>query len=558
MEKKAKSFVTGAVILAVAGLIVKILGAVYRIPLNNLIGTEGMSFYAVAYPYYSWLLVISSAGLPAAISKLVSERVTRGDHRGAYRVFRVAFKVLVIIGIVTTALMLIFAVPLAKLSGLPGASLSFIALAPSLFFVSIMCAYRGYLQGLQQMTGTALSQIAEQLIKLIAGLVLANAMLPKGPEYAAQGALLGVTVSEVAGLAVIYVIYHIKRKKNLIRLIRSTPSTSEESSMSILKALAVMAVPITLGASIMPLTGIADSAFILNALKNSSKAAVWAKESGVVTDFESTADMVGKWAQSAYSIFRSYVTTIINMPAVLTSALAMSLVPAMSAFISAKKKKSAKRAAMTGMKLAMLIGAPCAVGLFVLARPILLLLYKSSLDNPGKVYMAENIMKISAVGVLFLSVVQSLTGVIQGLGKPRLPVRNLIFGGIIKIISMLILMQFINIYGAAISTVLCYALAAVLDTVWLIRYMKLKVDWFDMIGKPVIASITMGIFAATVYRVLESRGSIATLAAVAVGALMYAALLILLRALNESDLEFIPGGRRLANILLRGDREEAE
>lgn len=556
MEKKARSFVTGAAILAVAGLIVKILGAVYRIPLNNLIGTDGMSFYAVAYPYYSWLLVISSAGLPAAISKLVSEHVTRGDHRAAHRVFKVAFKVLFVIGVITTLLMLVLADPLAKLSGLSGASLSFTALAPSLFFVSIMCAYRGYLQGLQQMTGTALSQITEQLVKLIAGLFFANMLLSKGPEYAAQGALLGVTVSEVAGLIVIALFYYKKKTNGLDRLIKSSPASARESESSVIRALAAMAIPITLGASIMPLTGIADSALILNALKNSSNALNWAKDSGVVTeiDLSQTAAYVESWAKSAYSIFRSYVTTIINMPAVLTSALAMSLVPAMSSFIAAGKKKAAKRAAITGMKLSLIIGAPCAVGLFVLSKPILMLLYSSSLDNPGKIEMASTIMRISAIGVLFLSVVQSLTGTIQGIGRPKVPVFNLIIGGVVKILSMLILMRFMNIYGAAVSTVLCYAVAATLDTVWLIRKMKLRISIFDVFIKPIASSVIMGVYAAFVYDALESHGNIATLASIAVAVGIYAALVVLLKMFSRSDLDFIPGGNKLAKILYPGEK----
>ena len=545
MEKKEKSFVTGAAILAVAGLIAKILGAIYRIPLNNLIGTEGMSFYAVAYPYYSWLLVISTAGLPAAISKLVSERVTQGDYKAAHKVFKVAFKILLMIGVATTLLMFVFAKPLAAMSNLHGAWLSFAALAPALFFVSVMCAYRGYLQGLQQMTGTALSQVAEQLVKLVAGLIFAKMLLPKGAEYAAQGALLGVSVSEVFGLAVIMVFYYRQRLAGLDKMIKKAPVMKRESTSEILRALAVMAVPITLGASIMPLTGIADSALILNSLTKSSKALEWAKSSGV-------ADTVEDWAKSAYSIFRSYVTTIINMPAVLTSALAMSLVPAMSAFVANGKKRSAKRAAITGMKLSLIIGAPCAVGLFVLAKPILLLLFSASLDNPGKIAMAESIMQISAVGVLFLSEVQALTGVIQGIGKPRIPVMNLLLGGIVKIVSMLILMRVMNIYGAALSTVLCYAVASVLDTLWIIRYMHLRINVYDVFVKPVVASVVMGIYTAFTYSVLGD-GKLSTLISICVGVAIYAILAVLLRMLDRNDLEFIPGGKKLARLFCRNE-----
>ena len=196
MKKQTKSavnagFVQGAAILGIAGLLVKIIGAVYRIPLANIVGESGMAYYEVAYPYYSWLLVISSAGLPTAISKLVSERIALGDIVGAKRVFRAALRLLFVIGIVTAVLLFVLSSPIANLSGAAPARFSLMALSPALLFVSVMCAYRGYLQGMQCMTGTAISQIVEQLIKLIFGFGLAFLFVktrPDAPELAAMGA----------------------------------------------------------------------------------------------------------------------------------------------------------------------------------------------------------------------------------------------------------------------------------------------------------------------------------------------------------------------------------
>ena len=191
MKKQTKSavnagFVQGAAILGIAGLLVKIIGAVYRIPLANIVGESGMAYYEVAYPYYSWLLVISSAGLPTAISKLVSERIALGDIVGAKRVFRAALRLLFVIGIVTAVLLFVLSSPISNLSGAAPARYSLMALSPALLFVSVMCAYRGYLQGMQCMTGTAISQIVEQLIKLIFGFGLAFLFVktrPDAPEW---------------------------------------------------------------------------------------------------------------------------------------------------------------------------------------------------------------------------------------------------------------------------------------------------------------------------------------------------------------------------------------
>ena len=192
-DSNKKTFVTGAFILGVSGLICKIIGAFFRIPLRNMMGVAGMTYYSTVYPYYSALLVISSAGLPTAVSKLVSERVTIGDHQGAKKVFHDAMILLTLIGLVTTALMFFGSDFLARITNCPGSEKSFRALAPALLIVSVMCAYRGYLQGLQKMTGTALSQLMEQVGKLVISLILVKLWLPYGFDVAAMGALLGIT-----------------------------------------------------------------------------------------------------------------------------------------------------------------------------------------------------------------------------------------------------------------------------------------------------------------------------------------------------------------------------
>ena len=196
-----KTFVKGAFILGVAGLICKVIGAFFRIPLYNMLG-DGMQYYEAVYPYYSTLLVISSAGLPTAISRMVAERTAVGDLLGAKRVFRKSQLLLTGIGAVTTALMYFGADLLARSTVGPLAAPSFRMMAPALLIVSIMCSYRGYLQGLQQMTGTAMSQLAEQAGKLAIGLYLAARWMPRGLEYGAMGAVAGVTISELLALIV--------------------------------------------------------------------------------------------------------------------------------------------------------------------------------------------------------------------------------------------------------------------------------------------------------------------------------------------------------------------
>ena len=527
MEKKKVSFVQGAAILGIAGLIVKVIGAAFRIPLANTIGLIGTSYYDTAYPYYSWLLVISSSGLPTAISKMVSERVTLGDYRGAHRVFTTAMQILCCIGLLTSILMFFGSDYIARLHMLPEAAYCFKALAPALFFVALMCAYRGYMQGMQQMVPTAISQVVEQVGKLAVGLTLAFMLLDAGPEYAAMGALIGVTVSEL--LALIYVMLSYRRRWPKIRA-RLERSVRREAEPVAARLIAI-ALPITIGASISPLASVVDSALIIRILLKLG----YAKET----------------AQTAFSLMRTNVATLTNMPGVLTMALAMSLVPAISAFSAKRDHAGVQDTARLGLKLALIIGLPCAVGLFVLASPILAMLYPNLTE--GELTLAVDLMHTSSIGVIFLSLVQSMTGVIQGMGKPNVPVFNLFIGFVLKVASLLALMNIpqLNIQGAAVSTVVCYAFAGIADTIYVIRRAKLRLGLVDVLLKPVLSSGVMGFVVFMIYSFMQEMEHqvLPTLAAVAVGVFAYGVMAIYFRFFSREELAYIPGGQRIRKLM---------
>ena len=527
MEKKKVSFVQGAAILGIAGLIVKVIGAAFRIPLANTIGLIGTSYYDTAYPYYSWLLVISSSGLPTAISKMVSERVTLGDYRGAHRVFTTAMQILCCIGLLTSILMFFGSDYIARLHMLPEAAYCFKALAPALFFVALMCAYRGYMQGMQQMVPTAISQVVEQVGKLAVGLTLAFMLLDAGPEYAAMGALIGVTVSELLALLYVMLSYRRRWPKIRARLERSVRREAEPVAARLI----AIALPITIGASISPLASVVDSALIIRILLKLG----YAKET----------------AQTAFSLMRTNVATLTNMPGVLTMALAMSLVPAISAFSAKRDHAGVQDTARLGLKLALIIGLPCAVGLFVLASPILAMLYPNLTE--GELTLAVDLMHTSSIGVIFLSLVQSMTGVIQGMGKPNVPVFNLFIGFVLKVASLLALMNIpqINIQGAAVSTVVCYAFAGIADTIYVIRRAKLRLGLVDVLLKPVLSSGVMGFVVFMIYSFMQDleHQALSTLTAVAVGVFAYGVMAIYFRFFSREELAYIPGGQRIRKLM---------
>ena len=286
---------------------------------------------------------------------------------------------------------------------------------------------------MQQMAGTAVSQIVEQLGKLVIGLALSVKLLPKGPEYAAMGAIIGVTAIEFIALVVIWLMYRMK-KRSFDAKLRKSPKVQSRGFGRIAKSLLKIAIPVTIGASISSLAGIVDVAFIINILTEN-------------LGYETST------AQTAFSLLRTNVATLTNMPGVLTMALAMSLVPAISAAVTRRDKGAVSGVSRMGLKLALIIGLPCAIGLFVLAAPILSLLYPNLTE--AELSLAADLMHTSSIGVIFLSMVQTMTGVLQGMGKQNVPVFNLFIGFLLKVVTLIVLMNIpsVNIQGAAVSTV---------------------------------------------------------------------------------------------------------
>ncbi|MEZ4358416.1 MAG: polysaccharide biosynthesis protein [Eubacteriales bacterium] len=531
MTKKQKSFVQGAALLGIIGLVCKVIGAFYRIPITNIITTEGIAFYQTAYTVYAFLLVISSAGIPVAISKMVSERVTLGDYKAAHQVFKKAFRSLTIIGVVTSVLMFALSPIISKGLSRPGAEYSFMAIAPSLFLVSVLSAYRGYFQGLNLMAPTAISQFVEQSVKLGVGILAASILIEKGFEYGAAGAMIGVTASELLALLFIMFLYRIK-KPDLKRRMRKNVLSHLDDEGSIGRKLLMIALPIIIGACAMPFVQLADTFIVTKSLL------------GLGYTVSET--------NSLYGNLTGVINPLINMPAVLSLALAMSLVPAISAAKAKKDQVEVQRTASFGFKLSMLIGLPCAAGFFVLAKPIISLLYPSL--GADELATSTVLLQIMSVSVLFLTIIQTMTGVFQGLGRPGIPVINLFIGVTVKIVVSLVAIKVpeLNIKGAAIGTAACYAIAGILDIIMIIRLSGIKLRLFSNIIKPVISAAMMGAFVYFFYPVIaDVSANFATLASIAIGAVFYGMFVLAIGALRQDEASFIPGGGHLEKAMIK-------
>lgn len=528
MSEKKSGFLAGAAILTLSGLLVKIIGVFFRIPLTNILGTEGMGLFGIAYPTYNLLLTVSTSGLPAAISRQVAEKRAQGDALGARGVFFAALKILLVLGVIGSVVMFFGADWIAGAKDMRGAP-PLRALAPALLFVAVLSAFRGYFQGLQQMVPTAATQVVEQVGKVLMGLYLAKLWLPQGLAMGAAGALLGITLSEAAALVLIMGIYARKNKQ----LVADAPKLKRDSFSQTAKSLMAIAIPVTIGASIMPIMGVLDQEMVPSRL--------------IALGFDN--------ATSMYGVLTGVVNTLVNMPSVFSMALAMSLVPSISsAFARPRGHRDVIRLSSSGVKMAMLFGLPAAVGLGLLAQPVVSMLYRNL--NPGEPELAASLIRAMAPGILMLSLVQTSTAILQGIGRPGVAVRSLAIGAVLKAIVSYTLLSIpsINIVGAQVGTAMCYTLAAGLNIIQLAKNAGLKINFKNTIAKPFVATAFM---AAAVWGVMQlvprftQSNTVLVAAGLGAGALVYGIMLLLLKTITQEELDMLPGGKRLGGLLGR-------
>ena len=525
-----KSFFKGAVILGIAGIIVKVFGAFFRIPLANIIGDTGMGYYQTAYPVYVLLLTLSTAGIPTAIARLVSERTTEGNHKEAYRIFTVSFRLLLAMGIVTSLLLFLGAPYIVQyMKGEPEAIYSMRSIAPALLFVPIMAAFRGYFQGQQDMTPTASSQVIEQAFRVVFGLSMAVILLPAGLKFAAAGASAGAAAGGFFGLIGIFAIY--MRRRSVIREnCRNSPDGESEAAKSILWKIVVIAVPVTIGAAIMPFMTNIDLAIVVRRLVQSGY---------------SSAE-----ANSLYGQLSGFATPLINLPQVLTQAIAMSLVPAVASAFSAKDQEFLRYNTAFGIRTAMIIGMPCSVGLMVLSKPIMLLLYPA--QQASAVNAAESLF-ILAFGAIFLSLVQTLTGILQGVKRQLIPVINLAIGAGIKVIITYVLtgIPSVNVKGAAAGTAAAYITAALLNYRAVRKYTGSRPNFSLTFGRPMLSAAIMGAIVWAIYSGLSllTGNTVATMVSVFCGVVVYGFCILRFKGITPDEIKMLPKGAKIVAML---------
>ncbi|MGN0659910.1 MAG: oligosaccharide flippase family protein [Emergencia sp.] len=529
MAEKGNKFIKGAAILGIAGVVIKLLGAVFRIPLTNWIGDDGMSYYGFAYSIYGALLVLSTAGIPVAISRMVSERIAVGEYRNAHKVFKTAAALLFFIGMLSFAVCYFGGEFITAKLGNPDAALAVKAISPALLFVPLFSAFRGYFQGRQNMNPTAISEITEQLVRVIVGLFLAYRLLDTGLKEAAAGASFGASAGSIAGLGIIVVIYLLNRK-TIHRKIDLNSRDVEETAVILRKIIAI-SVPIIIGSEIMPIMTLLDTGIIMTRLQ----ATGWSYEE----------------AKSLYGLLSGFCNSLIAFPQVFTQAVAVSLVPAIAAAFKVRDQKGVQDNIRLGYRVTMIMAFPCAFGIFSLAEPILLMLYPA---QKASAIAAVPTLMIMAISVIFLAITQTSVGVLQSIGRQTLPVIHLAIGCVGKVILTYVLVGVhdVNIKGAAIGTMFAYVVALILNNISVKRYTGTKIDYNMTYLRPCAAAALMGVCAYAAQKLLMmllKHNSIATLLAIMVGVVVYVILIFALKAITLDEVETIPGGTKLVKII---------
>ena len=529
-----KSFVKGAVVLSVAGIMAKCLGALYRIPFARIASDECGAIYALVYPIYNLLLALSTAGIPLAISKLVAEYEEQGKSGMSLRILKLSLLLLASIGIVVAVALFISADWIATtVWEVPGAAISIRVITPAMIFTCIQAVFRGYFQGMQQMVPTALSQITEQFVRVAVIFAALFLLMSYGDEVTAAGATFGATVGSGMALALmltIFFLYRKKQKNNPLWISRMDDLAESISNSQVLKKVVALAIPIAIGSLVLPVMQSIDSILVLSRLQ----------AGGLSLDTSLV----------EFNYLGNCVQPIINLPFMITTAVAASLVPNISEALAMGQNEKVRVTFANAMQLAILIVLPATVGLMTLATPIMELLY----DKPG----AGVAMFWSAAVVLVVGLYQISAGTLQGMGKAMVPMYSLLIGAAIKIVLTFTLtaMPAVGIRGAALGSVIGFAVAAGNNVFQVSR--RIGWGWLSSryhVVKPLISVVAMAVLVLAsysgIYMLLDSNG-LATLASIAIGGCAYFAVLLAIGGVSLEIIRKVPKlGNKLAALLLK-------
>ncbi|MBR0360589.1 MAG: polysaccharide biosynthesis protein [Clostridia bacterium] len=574
-SEKTHSFMGNVAIILFAQIMVKVLGLVYRMVITNIdgFGNTGNGFYNAGFQVYTVLLAVSSVGIPNAIAKMVSERAALNDYRGAHRVFTSALKLFAVIGIICSVILFAGSDFIAvHIMNMDGAQYVMRALAPSLFFVCISSVIRGYFQGLSDMRATSFSQMLEQVFKCtltIVFVILTVGVMPKAMQFLTRITLLyapdGVTPPEIMAawanfassaatvISFVYLLIFYLRRRTAIneRIRNSTAETETASSKKLMKMILMLSVPISLASIITAVNRVVDLATITRGIELAFANGI-PEIAGAKAIANPTAAQLNTAAVTLSGML-SKSDTLFNMPLAVNIAFATVLVPSIAGAIAKGETKEASEKTSYSVLISILIILPCAIGYIVLAEPIYNIIYPATPDG-------YDLLSLMSVALVFSALTQTITGALQGIGKVYVPAASILIGCIFKVVLNVTLIRIpsINIYGAAISSIVCQIVAFLINFFVLIRYIPIKLSLGKYIIKPLVSGIVMGAVAFGMYTLLAKvmgagyiNNLITTVVSIGVSAVVYFGFVFALRIMSKDDILLLPAGGRILRLLIK-------
>ena len=520
-KSKAESFLKGTLILTVASFVVKVIGSLNWIFVSRILGGEGIGLYQMAFPIYFFAMSISQAGVPVAISIITAERVALKDVFGARRVFRISMTLMVFTGLLFSLLTYFGAGWLIEWQFIrdPRAYMAVVALSPTIFFVTLLASSRGYLQGWQRMTPTAVSQIVEQIFRVLTMVLFASLLLPMGLDYAAAGASLGAFAGAIGGLLVL-VYYHWKLDKDIEREYgpNLAPPQGEAPAPlgAIVRRIFSLALPVSAASIMLPIVSNLDLLIVPQRLE--------------------VAGYTVPQATELFGYLTGMAVPLVNLATILTASLAVSIVPAISEARALKDTQRVYNQTAAAVRISNFVCFPAFVVVFVLATPISTLIYNAPGAGPA--------VLVSSFSIVLLGLHQVSTAVLQGLGHPKIPMINMILAAAVKVALNWILtaIPWLGIMGAAWATAADMGVAAVINLYFIWRYIGYRMELLQLFKTMAAVAFMAGavyLFYSFVMSTLAVN-AVATFGSVFVGVIVYVAALILVRGLLEEDMARIP------------------
>lgn len=538
-KKKQTSFMKNVLMLMVAQVAIKILGFLYRLVIINIegFGDTGNGYYSTGYQIYSLLLTLSSVGIPTVISKLVSERVAIGDHKGAHKIFKTALKTFTTIGIVMSLGLFFGADFIAKnVINVEGVKYTLMVLAPAIMFVAAGAVLRGYFAGLGTMKPTSVTQTLEQFLNCVLTILFVYSTIGKDTAIMAAAGNLSSTIAIIIAFIYIIIFYKKQKPEILEDCKNQTVQMETKTTKQILKIIFAVSIPMTIGSLVAELNGTIDTLTVSNCIQKAFQGALEGGKDVLEAKAMQLSGMVSK------------IETIIRLPLAINAAFCTALVPAIAASLAKQDKETAIKRLSFSFFLSIIIIAPCAVGLMTLAEPILKTIYPNS-------YEGATILQITSISMIFVALSYVINGGLYGLGKTHIPAIALAIGAGVKTILNIILVSNpkINILGSPISSTVCQGINFIICSWYLSKYIKLDIKFSKHIFKPLFSAGTMGIAAYLIHKTLINviGNSKATIIAIFVGIITYAIMIIATKTLNKEDMYMIPFGTKLYKLLTK-------